>query len=118
MREADETSGCLFIHIDVEGQVWGRYSLRNTRQVVNEARASLDAVFGAHDAAFVRPSIPPERLIWAGLIRVLFLVRSERQVMEQTHYSRLFRWLLGADMDDPLWFPTVINKNCDQLLIT
>jgi transposase len=48
------------------------------RQVVNEALASLDAEFEALCTAFGRPSIPPERLVGASLIRILFSVRSER----------------------------------------
>ena len=33
----------------------------------------------------------------ASLIQILFSVRSERQLMEQMHYSLLFRWFVGLE---------------------
>ena len=67
---------------------------------------------------FGRPSIPPERLIRASLIQILFSVRSERQLMEQMEYNLLFRWFVGLGIDDPVWVPTVFTKNRDRLLTT
>lgn len=39
--------------------------------------------------------IPPERPIRPSLIPILLPVRSERQLMEQMHYSCLFLWFEG-----------------------
>jgi transposase len=78
----------------------------------------LDAEFEALYTDFGRPSIPPERLIRASLIQILFSVRSERQLMEQMHYNLLFRWFVGLGIDDPVWVPTVFTKNRDRLLTT
>jgi len=86
--------------------------------VVNGALASRDAGFAALDTDFGRPSIPPERLIRASLIQILFSVRSERQLMEQMQYNLLFRWFVGLGIDDPVWVPTVFTKNRDRLLTT
>lgn len=83
MRGTDETSGSLFSYVDLEERIPMRHPLRKIRQVVNEALASLDAEFEALYTDFGRPSIPPERLIRASLIQILFSVRSERQLMEQ-----------------------------------
>lgn len=66
---------------------------------------SLDAEFRALYTDFGRPSIPPERLIRASLIQILFSVRSERQLMEQMQYNLLFRWFVGLGVDDPVWVP-------------
>ena len=103
MRGADEASGLLFSHVDLEARVPARHPLRTIRQVVNEALASLDAEFEALCTDFGRPLIPPERLIRASLIRILFSVRSERQLMEQMQYNLLFRWFVGLGVDDPVW---------------
>jgi transposase len=65
-----------------------------------------------------RPSIPPERLLRATLIQMLFSIRSERQLMEQMHYNLLFRWFVGLGIDDPVWVSTVFSKNRDRLLTT
>ena len=38
--------------------------------------------------------------------------------MEQMDYNLMFRWLVGLGIDDPVWVPTVFNKNRDRLLTT
>jgi len=118
MRGTDEASGLLFSYVDLEERIPVRHPLRKIRQVVNDALASLDAEFEALYADFGRPSIPPERLIRASLIQILFSVRSERQLMEQMQYNLLFRWFVGLGIDDPVWVPTVFTKNRDRLLTT
>ncbi|MFG6543500.1 IS5 family transposase [Sulfitobacter sp. M22298] len=118
MRGADETSGLLFSYVDLEERIPARHPLRKIRQVVNDALASLDGAFEALYTDFGRPSIPPERLIRAGLLQILFSIRSERQLMEQMDYNLMFRWFVGLGNDDPVWVPTVFTKNRDRLLTT
>jgi transposase len=118
MRGTDETSGSLFSYVDLEARIPARHPLRKIRQVVNEALASLDREFEALYTDFGRPSIPPERLIRASLLQILFSVRSERQLMEQMDYNLMFRWFVGLGIDDPVWVPTVFTKNRDRLLTT
>ncbi len=118
MRGSDEASGSLFSYVDLEARIPARHPLRKIRQVVNDALASLDAEFEALYTDFGRPSIPPERLIRASLIQILFSVRSERQLMEQMEYNLLFRWFVGLGVDDPVWVSTVFSKNRDRLLTT
>jgi transposase len=118
MRGADEASGSLFSHVELEERIPARQPLGKIREVVNEALASLDAEFEALYTDFCRPSIEPERLIRASLIQILFSVRSERQLMEQMQYNLLFRWFVGLGIDDPVWVPTVFTRNRDRLLTT
>tara|TARA_B100000378_G_scaffold260971_1_gene241999 strand:- start:2783 stop:3499 length:717 start_codon:yes stop_codon:yes gene_type:complete len=118
MRGTDETSGALFSYVDLEERIPPRHPLRKIRQVVNDALSSLDAEFEALYTDFGRPSIPPERLIRASLLQILFSVRSERQLMEQMDYNLMFRWFVGLGIDDPVWVPTVFTKNRDRLLST
>ena len=103
MRGMDETSGSLFSYVDLEERIPPKHPLRKIRQVVNDALASLDAEFEVLYTAFGRPSIPPERLIRASLLQILFSVRSERQLMEQMDYNLMFRWFVGLGIDDPVW---------------
>ena len=63
-----------------------------------------------------RPSIPPEQLLSALLLQVLYGIRSERQLMEQLNYNLLYRWFVGLSPDDPVWNPTSFTKNRDRLL--
>ena len=118
MRGLDETSGSLFSYVDLEERIPARHPLRKIRQVVNDALASLDADFEALYIDFGRPSIPPERLIRASLLQILFSIRSERQLMEQMDYNLMLRWFVGLGIDDPVWVPTVFTKNRDRLLTT
>ena len=63
-----------------------------------------------------RPSIPPEKLLRALLLQILYTIRSERLLMEQLDYNLLFRWFVGLNMDDAVWDATVFSKNRDRLL--
>ncbi len=97
-----------FSYVDLEGRIPAKHPLRKIRQVVNDALSSLDAEFEVLYTDFARPSIAPERLIRASLIRaslieILFSVRSERQRMEQMQYDRLFRWFVGLGIHDQVW---------------
>ena len=83
MRGTDEASGSLFSYVDLEARIPARHPLRKIRHVVNDALASLDGEFEALYTDFGLPSIPPERLIRASLIQILFSIRSERQLIEQ-----------------------------------
>ena len=118
MRGTDEATGLLFSYVDLEERVPAGHPLRAIRRVVNDALASLDGEFAGLYAAYGRPSIPPERLIRASLLQILYSVRSERQLMEQMDYNLLFRWFVGLGVDDPVWVPTVFTKNRDRLLTT
>lgn len=118
MRGADEANGSLFSFVDLEARIPARHPLRKIRQVVNEALVGLDAEFETLYTDFGRPSIPPERLIRASLIQVLFSVHSERQLMEQLQYNLLFRWFVGLGIDDPVRVATALTKNRDRLLTT
>jgi hypothetical protein len=61
-------------------------------------------------------NIPPEKLLRALLLQVLYTVRSERMLMEQLSYNLLYRWFVGVNMDDEVWHVTVYTKNRDRLL--
>jgi hypothetical protein len=64
MRGTDETSGSLFGYVDLEERIPARHPLRNIRQVVNDALASLDAEFEALYTDFGRPRRGPRRACW------------------------------------------------------
>src|SRR6202023_2820594 len=63
-----------------------------------------------------RPSIPPEQLLRALLLQMLYSVRSERLLIEEIDYNILFRWFVGLHLDDAVWDATVFTKNRDRLL--
>jgi len=116
MRGSDVTTGSLFSYVDLDARVPEHHPLRKIRAIVNAALRCLDAEFDKLYAADGRPSIPPERLLRAALIQILFSIRSERQLVEQLRYNLLFRWFVGLAIDDPVWVATVFSKNRDRLL--
>jgi transposase len=64
----------------------------------------------------VHPSIPPEKLIRALLLQMLYSIRSERLLMEELNHNLLFRWFVGLSMEDKAWEYSTFSKNRDRLL--
>jgi hypothetical protein len=71
----------------------------------------LSRCFDAMYAKVGRPSIPPEQLLRAQLLQMLYSIRSEGLLMEEIDYSMLFRWFIGLNLDDEVWDATVFTKN-------
>src|SRR5262249_2249442 len=116
MRGDDRQQGAMFSYISSEQRVPTDHPLRAIRQMVDDVLRGLSPRFDALYARSGRPSIAPEKLLRALLLQLLYSVRSERQLIEQLDYNLLFRWLVGLDMDDAVWDPTVFTKNRDRLL--
>jgi transposase len=62
------------------------HPLRAIRAMVDVALRNMGPQFDAMYAKVGRPSIPPEKLLRALLLQVLYTVRSERMLMEQLDY--------------------------------
>ena len=106
----------MFSYLSPEERVPAKHPLRPIRLMVDEVLKAMSPAFSGLYSAFGRPSIPPEKLLRALLLQVLYTVRSERMLMEQLEYNLLFRWFVGLNMDDAVWVPTVFTKNRDRLL--
>src|SRR5712664_3627852 len=116
MRGVDHQQSGMFSYISAERRVPKDHPLRAIRVMVDAALKESSWRFDAVYATSGRPSIPPEKLLRALLLQVLYTVRSERLLMEQLDYNFLFRWFVGLNMDDAVWDPTVFSKNRDRLL--
>jgi transposase len=116
MRGHDEQTGHLFSYVSPEQRVPADHPLRAIREMTDRVLVRLSQTFMRMYSTIGRPSIPPEQLLRALLLQVLYTVRSERMLMEQLEYNLLFRWFVGLNMDDPVWDPTVFSKNRDRLL--
>ena len=116
MRGDDEQSGHLFSYVSPEHRVPADHPLRAIRAMTDAALDRLSSRFDRLYATTGRPSIPPEHLLRALVLQVLYSVRSERLLMEQLEYNLLFRWFVGLGMDDAVWVPTTFSKNRDRLL--
>ena len=93
-----------------EQRVPADHPLRAVRALTDEALQTMSRRFASLYATTGRPSIPPEQLLRALLLQVLYTVL----LMEELNV--LFRWFVGLNMDDPVWHPTTFTKNRDRLL--
>lgn len=59
--------------------------------MTDTALANMDSLFDSMYSATSRSSIPPEKLLKAHLLSILFSIRSNRQLVEQVRYNFLFR---------------------------
>ena len=116
MRGADTQQSELFSYGSLEERVPAGHPLRPIRTMVDEALQQMSRRFDEIYGEEGRRSIPPERLLRALLLQMLYSVRSERMLMEQLEYNLLFRWFVGLNMDEGVWVPTVFTKNRDRLL--
>src|SRR6266404_1193110 len=116
MRGADHQQNHMFSYLSPEMRVRKDHPLRAIRAMVDEVLTQLSRRFDAMYARVGRPSIPPEKLLRAQLLQMLYSIRSERLLMEEIDYSLLFRWFVGMNMEEEVWDPTTFTKNRDRLL--
>src|SRR5207237_1510005 len=116
MRGADHQQNHMFSYLSPEMRVRKDHPLRAIRAMVDEVLTQLSRRFDAMYASAGRPSIPPEKLLRAQLLQMLYSIRSERLLMEEIDYSMLFRWFVGLNLDEEVWDATTFTKNRDRLL--
>ncbi len=88
-RFRDQTG--LFSYLPPETRIPTDHPLRPIRGLVRDTLGEMSRSFGHLYASEGRPSIPPEQLLSALLLQVLYGIRSERQLIEQLNYNLLFR---------------------------
>ncbi|HVZ31151.1 MAG TPA: IS5 family transposase [Polyangiaceae bacterium] len=115
MRGADIQQLGMFSVVSVEARVPEDHPIRKLRVLVDTILHELDPLLSARYAKTGRESIPPERLLRASLLQVIYSVRSERLLMEQMNYNLLFRWFVGLNIDDPVWDHSTFSFNRDRL---
>jgi transposase len=115
MRGTFQDQGGLFSYVSPESRVPANHPLRKVRELVRDVLRDLSRSFARLYSKEGRPSVPPEQLLSALLIQVLYGIRSERQLMEQLDYNLLYRWFVGLSPDDPVWDPTTFTKNRERL---
>jgi transposase len=116
MRGNDQQQGEVFSYISPEQRVRKDHPLRPIRTMVDKVLKELSPEFNKMYSKVGRPSIPPEQLLRALLLQMLYSVRSERLLMEEIDYNILFRWFVGLNLDDAVWDATVFTKNRNRLL--
>ena len=106
----------MFSYLSPEQRVPSDHPLRAIRQITDTVLTQLSRAFSKMYSKIGRRSIPPEKLLRALILQVLYTLRSERLLMEELEYNLLFRWFVGLNMDEPVWNVTVFTKNRERLL--
>ena len=91
MRGEDLQQHEMFSYGSLEDRVPSDHPLRAIRTMVDAALKVMSPRFDAIYGEDGRRSIPPERLLRALLVQLLYSIRSERMLMEQLEYNLLFR---------------------------
>ena len=128
--------GTLFRFIELEGGIRVDRPLRTIRAIAKAALSDLSRAFRLMYTDIGRPSIAPEALLRAMLLRAFYGIRSERQLMERLEFDLLFRkaWLFAGsdcgaeraavidsligtaklnDIDPQVWFVNVLARIVD-----
>jgi transposase len=116
MRGEEHKQAAMFSYITLEQRIPADHPARAIRALVDQALLKLDGDFDRLYSDTGRPSIPPEQLLRAQLVMILYSIRSEAQLIEQLNYNFLYRWFVGLEMDDAVWVATVFSKNRERLI--
>lgn len=106
----------MFYRISLEEKVPQDHPLRSMKELVDRVLSDMDSFFNTLYSDYGAPSIPPEQLLKALLLQILFSIRSERQLMEQIAFNLLYQWFLDMSPDDVVWNASTFSKNRDRLL--
>src|SRR5438445_64822 len=106
MRGTDQQQAHVFSYISPEQRVRKDHPLRPIRTMVDKVLKELSPEFNKMYSKVGRPSIPPEQLLRALLLQMLYSVRSERLLVEEIDYNILFRWFVGLNLDSQVWEAT------------
>ena len=83
MRGGDDYQDELFTYGGLSERVPAKHPLRRIRELADAGLAKMSSEFEGLYSKIGRPSIPPEQLLRALLLQMLYSVRSERMLVEQ-----------------------------------
>src|SRR5262245_54763390 len=97
MRGDDLQQPAMFSYVSPEQRVPADHPLRPIRQMVDDILKSLSGRFAQLYSHTGRPSIPPEKLLRALLLQVLYTVRSERLLFGATRLQSVVPLVCGLE---------------------
>lgn len=106
----------LFVQINLSETVPVDHPLRAIKTLVDSILEEMSPLFDTLYSPLGAPSIPPEQLLKALLLQVLFTIRSERQLVEHLQYNLLYKWFLDLGIQETVWDASTFSKNRDRFL--
>lgn len=116
MRGDEERQEGFIVFTSLEDRIPSDHPLRAVRRLVDGALSKMSPLLDSLYAQGGRVSIPPEYLLRAQLVQILYAIPSERRLCEHLQYNLLFRWFVGLPLSEAVWHPTTFTKNRDRLL--
>src|SRR6202047_5528090 len=116
MRGEERQQRSMLMVLNLEQRVPQDHPLRRIKQLAETVLQGLSPSFDRMYSATGRPTTPPERLLKASLLIVLYTVRSERLLCEQLDYNLLFRWFLEMELDEASFDHSSFSANRKRLL--
>ena len=107
----------MFSYVSMEDSIPKKHPLRKMKVIVDSILEEMWSDFDGLYSSIGRPGIPPEQILKALLLQVLFTIRSERQMAEQLRYNLLYRWFVGLGMSGAAWDHSSFSKNRDRLML-
>ncbi|TSE18190.1 hypothetical protein Talka_02313 [Tepidimonas alkaliphilus] len=115
MRGTQNFQGAMFSTISLEERVPAKHPLRKLRALVDALLASMSAEFEAVDARRGRPLAPPEMLLKALLLHILFSIRSERLLVEAIDDNLPYRGFVGLNIEDKVGDHSTFSAHRERL---
>jgi transposase len=106
----------MFSYVSMEDSIPKKHPLRKMKVIIDSILEEMWSDFDGLYSSTGRPGIPPEQILKALLLQVLFTIRSERQMAEQLRYNLLYRWFVGLGMSGVAWDHSSFSKNRDRLM--
>lgn len=116
MSEHNRKVEIRFADVTPESYVPRNHPLRAILTMVDSDLKVMGKLFSGMYSTTGRFSIPPEKLLKAQLLMILYSIRSNCQLVEQIHYNFLYRWFLGMGLEEKVWDHFSFSTNQERLI--
>ncbi len=116
MRGTPDRQLSMLSSLSTEDLIPADHPIRRTRVVVDTVLTDLDGVLAAMYPPTGRPSVRPEMLLKASVLRAMYSMRSERAFCERLNDDMLFTWFLDLPIDAASFDASTFSKNRRRLL--
>jgi transposase len=99
----------------LEDDVADDHALRAIREVVDDVLLEFSPELAKIYSHRGRPSVPPEKILRALVLQVVYGVASEGLLLTLLNERRSFRWFVGLRPRDRVWHATTVTKNRPRL---
>lgn len=116
MRGQVDRQQSMFVALNLEERVPADHRLRPIKRWADALLASMRHDFEAAYSDRGRPGVPPEQLLKALLLQVLYSIPSEIKLMEAIEYNLLYRWFVDLPVEQPAWTPEAFSMNRQRFI--